>query len=124
MSLTGGATASDSYVVAHTSGASYVWGVVASHQDFGTVEKWNGITLHSRLIDLGLEEVYYVWISIAAIIMFTAIFSGSNSKYGYILVPLFAGILWWIGWMPVSFLVWSSMLAVGVIAYFTRAQGV
>jgi hypothetical protein len=117
------ATVTASYTVPHESGVSYTWGIVAQHQDHGKIEKWNGITLHSKLIDLGLEEVYYLWISIAALIMFTALFTGMNARYGYVLVPAFSMILWYIGWLPISSVVVFSAAAVGLLLAISRGSG-
>ena len=54
------------------------------------------------LWDLGLEEdeyQYYTWISIALLILVGAMFSGITVRYGAVFVPMFALLLWYVGWL-------------------------
>ncbi len=111
-----------SYTVNHTTGAQYVWGMNASTPDRGYIEQWSGITMHSRLIDLGIEEGYYFWISACFLFLFAAFFSGINTRFGFILLPLFAGFLWYVGWLATSPATIGLALVAGMLMYISRVQ--
>lgn len=119
---TGQQTVDTTYTVPHVKGAMYVYGFRASTTDRGELEKWDGITLHSRLVDLGIEEGYYFWISLCFLIPFAGIFSGMTVKYGFILLPLFAGLLFYIGWLEISATILTIAIVLGVLMYITKVQ--
>ncbi len=115
-------TVDTTYTVPHVKGAMYVYGFRASTTDRGELEKWDGITLHSRLVDLGIEDGYYFWISLCFLIPFAGIFSGMTVKYGFILLPLFAGLLFYIGWLEISATILTIAIVLGVLMYITKVQ--
>jgi hypothetical protein len=115
-------TASPSYAVNHTTGDQYVWGFRATTPDRGTIEQWSGITLHSRLIDLGIEEFWYFWISACFLFIFAGMFSGMTSRFGFVLLPLFAMLLWYIGWLETGVATLAIAMIAGVLMYISRVQ--
>jgi hypothetical protein len=117
-------TANTSYALAHVTGGQYLYGYEATQTDYGTVQKYAPVTMHSRLIDLGLEEGWYYWISLSLIFVFAAMWSGINTKYGLVLLPLWVGLLWYIGWFAINPLLLSFAIILGILAYIIRQQGV
>lgn len=119
-----------SYSVNNTKGDQYIWGFNATHIDFGDFGKANVITLQGptgRLIDLGLygeDEGWYNWISAALIILLAGSFGARRSRYGLVAVPIWADMLFFIGWMPaVSILIMITATAAGIISYISLGEG-
>jgi hypothetical protein len=74
------------------------------------------------MIDLKIDSKYYNWISIILIVSIALLFSKNSNRNGYILIPLVALLLSLIGWFVVSYLITSSVLVIGVIAYIRSAE--
>lgn len=121
-SFTNQQTVSTSYSVEHVTGAQYAWGFRAVTTSHGDLEQWSGITLHSRMLDLGIEEGWYFWISMIFIVIFAGFFSGFNIKFGFVLLPLFADLMWYIGWFDTNIAVLGIATVLGVLMYITKAQ--
>lgn len=115
-------TASPSYTVNHTTGAMYSWGFRATTPDRGVLQQWNGITLHSRLVTLPIEESAYFWISMILVFVFAGLFSGNNIKYGFVAFPMFCGVLWYIGWLDVAGITLGIVMVLGVLMYLAKVQ--
>lgn len=45
-------------------------------------------------------EFVYVWMALAIIFLLASVFGESDMRFGLILVPLFSGIFWLVGWLP------------------------
>jgi len=111
------------YVATNTPGATLQWGFNASHATYGHLGQINAITFHSYLWDLGLSDVrYYTWISVAFLLLLTSLFSVVTSKFGYILVPMFAMFFNFLGWLSVNYAVIASCLVLGVLLYMTKRE--
>jgi PKD repeat protein len=115
----------DAYAVSHTTGDQYSWGIYAVQTDYGTIQRYSSVTLHSRLIELGLEEVYYTWISIIFLFLMLPMFSGRNTIYGYVVIPVIAGMFYFIGWLNVTYLLITGVIILGIILFMSKrkAQG-
>jgi hypothetical protein len=121
-SYAGQQTVTASHAVNHTTGDQYVWGWRATTPERGDLEQWSGTTLHSRLIDLEIEEYWYFWISACFLFIFAGLFSGMTSRFGFILLPLFALLLWYIGWLDTSIATLGIAMIAGVLMYISRVQ--
>lgn len=115
-------TASPSYAVDHTTGAMYSWGFRATTPDRGALQQWNGITLHSRLVELPIEESAYFWVSMCLVFLFAGLFSGNNIKYGFVAFPMFCGVLWYIGWLDIAGITLGIVMVLGVLMYLAKVQ--
>ena len=115
-------TASPSFTVTHITGAQYAYGFRAVTTNHGAIQQWSGITLHSRMIDLGIEEGWYFWISCCFLFIFAGLFSGMTSRFGFILLPLFAGLLWYIGWLETSVATLGIAIIAGMLMYISKVQ--
>jgi len=122
---TGENSFTESYAVPHRSGSQYRWAIVANQSDYGTITRYGAVTLHSRIIELGLEEMYYTWISLILLFLLLPMFSGRNAQYGYVIIPLIGGVFWYIGWLPVTYLLITGAIILGIIMYLSKrkAQG-
>lgn len=115
-------TASPSFAVNHTTGAMYSWGFRATTPDRGALQQWNGITLHSRLVPLPIEESSYFWVSMCLVFLFAGLFSGNNIKYGFVAFPMFCGVLWYIGWLNIAGMTLGIVMVLGVLMYLAKVQ--
>jgi hypothetical protein len=115
----------ETYDVSHVTGDQYTWGIAAAHTDYGTLTQYNSITLHSRLIELGLEDAYYTWISIIFLFLLLPMFSGRNTVYGYVVMPIIAGMFYWFGWFPITELLITGVIILGIVLFLSKrkAQG-
>jgi len=99
-----GSTANFSYTAMNWRNTTYYIGYEATMDDGTKRSETRGYEYHMRHIlwDLGLEEdeyQYYTWISIALLILVGAMFSGITVRYGAVFVPMFALLLWYVGWL-------------------------
>lgn len=115
-------TASPSFAVNHTTGAMYSWGFRATTPDRGALQQWNGITLHSRLVELPIEESMYFWVSMCLVFLFAGLFSGNNIKYGFVAFPMFCGVLWYIGWLDIAGITLGIVMVLGILMYLAKVQ--
>lgn len=115
-------SAAASFAVNHTTGDMYSWGWKAETEVRGPVEQWSGITLHSRLIDFGIESGWYFWISACFLFIFAGLFSGMTSRFGFVLLPLFALLLWYIGWLETSIATLGLAMVAGLLMYISKVQ--
>jgi hypothetical protein len=126
--------ASFSYVAENWQNMTYYVGYNATMNDGSTREETKGYEYHIRQIlwDLGLkpeEYHYYAWISFALLILIGAMFSGLTVKFGAIFVPIFALLLWYIGWLRFAgdTLILGTAMVMGVLFYFkekSREEGI
>lgn len=115
-------TANPSFAVNHTTGAMYSWGFRATTPDRGALQQWNGITLHSRLVELPIEESAYFWVSMCLVFLFAGLFSGNNIKYGFVAFPMFCGVLWYIGWLNIAGITLGIVMVLGILMYLAKVQ--
>ena len=106
---------------------SYTWGFDAQHATRGEISAARTITLHGsgRLVDLGFEDdFWYFLLSALWIIGIGALFSGSQVRFGAIIIPLIGGgIPVLIGWLPVSTAVLVGVLTfIGVFVYMRKSE--
>ena len=99
-----GSTVNFSYIGTNWRNTTYYIGYEATMDDGTKRSETRGYEYHMRHIlwDLGLEEdeyQYYTWISIALLILVGAMFSGITVRYGAVFVPMFALLLWYVGWL-------------------------
>jgi len=118
----GSNTFTDSYTVLHENGKQYTWGVIASQSDYGSISRYAATTLHSRLIELGLEDMYYNWISIIFLFILVSMFSGRSIHYGYVVLPLIAGWFYFIGWLDIGYLLISGIIILGLMLWLSKRQ--
>ena len=99
-----GSSVNFSYIGTNWRNTTYYIGYEATMDDGTKRSETRGYEYHMRRIlwDLGLEEdeyQYYTWISIALLILIGAMFSGITVRYGAVFVPMFALLLWYVGWL-------------------------
>jgi len=111
------------YNVSNSVGNTFYWGFDATHTDFGVLGQVKAITFKGLLIDLGIEnKAYYNWISIAILFLFGTFFSYVTNKFGYVIIPLFAGFFYWIRWLDVSVLIITTAIIIGILSYMGRKE--
>lgn len=121
--ITSGSNAfTDSYTVSHVTGTQYTWGIIAVQTDYGNISRYASTTLHSRLIELGLEDMYYNWISLIFLFILIGLFSGRSVIYGYVVFPLVMGVFYFIGWLQVSYLLASGVIILGIMLFLSKRQ--
>lgn len=118
----GSNTFTDSYTVSHVTGTQYTWGILAQQTDYGSVSRYASTTLHSRLIELGLEDMYYNWISLIFLFILIGLFSGRSVIYGYVVFPLIAGLFYFIGWLDVGYILISGVIILGLMLFLSKKQ--
>jgi hypothetical protein len=66
-----------------------------------------------------LAEYIAQWIALGFLFLLASTFSERTSKYGYVLIPLVAGLFAFIGWLPPEYLgvVVPLLLSLGVITF-------
>lgn len=66
-----------------------------------------------------LAEYIAQWIALGFLFLLASTFSERTSKYGYVLIPLFAGMFAYFGWLPIEYLsvVIPLLLSMGVITF-------
>ena len=114
---------SDGYAVNDTIAASFIYGFNATRD--GTIITENKaitFTGSGTLIDLKIDNKYYNWISIIFLVAISLLFSKNSNRNGYILIPLVALLLSLVGWFSISYLITSSALVIGTIAYLRSAE--
>lgn len=92
-----------SYNLDNVKGEQYTFGFNATHEDYGEISFWKGITMKGTglLVDLGFEDSnWYMWISLCIVFIVGGCFHISTVKQGVIVTPLMAGLFWYIGWLP------------------------
>jgi len=70
-----------------------------------------------------LVPLFYQWAAMAFIFLIASIWGEENVRYGYVIVPLFAALFFWMGWIQFAYLaaVIPIVIFMGVFAYL-RAQ--
>jgi hypothetical protein len=121
--VTGGSSSfTDSYTVSHVTGTQYTWGIAAVQTDYGNISRYTSTTLHSRLIELGLEDMYYNWISLIFLFILIGLFSGRSVIYGYVVFPLVMGIFYFIGWLQITYVLASGVIILGIMLFLSKRQ--
>jgi hypothetical protein len=105
-------------------GETIYYGFFANHLNAGNITQMKTATIRSRLVEIGLDDNAYTWISIILLVLFTALFSGITSREGYILVPIIASVMWYIGWLNIGYVVMSGAIILGLLLYITKTQAV
>ena len=106
-----------------TTRGSFIYGFNATRNGVVITEnKVITFTGSTPLIDLKIDNKYYVWISLIFLTSLALLFSKNTNRNGYILIPLIALFLSWLGMFPVSYLITASALVIGVIAYLRSAE--
>ena len=123
--LGGGGVAS--YVVNNTKGDTYTYGFNASNSlgQNGVIEAWRDITMKGSgaLFDFGLDVNTRMWISLAFIFLFAAMWGSTSVKAGAFLTPfLGAGVFWYIGWLPAGLGVTIFIMSFIGGLYYMRGQ--
>lgn len=113
------------YTVENIKGNAYTWGFTAEHTDFGTITNYKGITLEGtggRLVDLGLDDFWYDMISLGALFMVALFFSSKMNPHGAITLALTGGILWFIGWLNISYLFVACAIVIAILIYVEKKE--
>ena len=106
-------------------GITYIYGFNATRngQVFEASKVITFPSISGRIIDLKLgDESWYSWIAISLLFFVGLIFSGKTNRNGYILIPGFGTILWFVGWLPVSWIILSTTWVIGVVAYLRSKE--
>lgn len=66
-----------------------------------------------------LVGVTSTWIALALLFLLGSVFSQQTSKYGYVLIPIIAGLFAFFGWLPAEYLVMviPLLICMGVITF-------
>lgn len=106
------------YLLPYHEGQSYSYGFNVSTDDYGNVNVTRSDIIYPEKVDIELDDTWMSWLSVGIIIVFAAIFSRGNTVYGVIIVPAIAGLLIYMGWMPLSMMSSVSiLLVIGVLIY-------
>lgn len=106
-------------------GASYYYGYTATNSAYGTLSGNAIATTHSRLLApleyLGWDTSWYMWITVVCLVCFAALFSGTTNIYGTLLLPIWAlmfGYFGWLDWCPWEFQVGVAVL--GALVFISK----
>jgi len=110
------------YLIPYTANTSYNYGFNASTTPWGYIGQ-KKVYSHPNFLDLEIPAEYYSWISAAILLLFCAIFSRGNNIFGVIIVPAMASFLVYIGWMPITMGVASTILLVLGVLIYMKAKG-
>lgn len=79
-----------------------------------------------QFVDPGLSDFWRAFIGAAALVIVAGLFGGLRSQLGVVVLPLLAGGLWFIGWLPGTVGAGAIILALGLgVLYLTSSdQGV
>lgn len=121
----GGATTEGNatFQVPTVAGAAYYVRGTLETLSTDAYDQIRAITIRGRIIDLGIDAIWYQWISIVLIIAIGALFTGSSMKLGAVVVPLVGAFFWWIGWLEVSVLLLSVAVVFGILLYIRKSEG-
>jgi hypothetical protein len=97
------------------------------------VVKWNGTVDGERvgqqrvvgpqvIIDIGLSAFWRKTFGTAALVVMAGFFGGKRSQIGAVVLPLVAGMLWFIGWLDPVIGGGAIVLALGVGVMFSTAR--
>jgi len=66
-----------------------------------------------------LTPFAYQWIALALLFLLGGVFSEYNVRYGYVIIPLMYGLMWFVGWIPISnaLLIIPLLTILGVLSY-------
>lgn len=120
--ITGSVNNTFQYLIPYTANTSYNYGFNASTTPWGYIGQ-NKVYSSPNFLDLEIPTEYYSWISAAILLLFCAIFSRGNNIFGVIIVPAMASFLVYIGWMPITMGVASSILLVLGVLIYMKAKG-
>lgn len=92
------------YDAANTRGTSYRFGFNVTNEDHGNVTSWQGIDMKGSgaLVDFGWPDLWYNIISIGVVFLVAGAIGEADVRVGAIVVPIFAGLFWYIGWLPAA----------------------
>ncbi len=112
------------YNITVRSNDEYISGIVAEKSDFEgeDIVLTKVIKFKELLIDLGIKDEYYTWISVLCIFFLSGLFSTAISKYGYIIVPCSIGCFYYIGWLDVSKTLVIIVIVLGVLLYYSKRE--
>jgi hypothetical protein len=105
-------------------GTTYFWGYNATITGCNQLSQTQVITFRGsgRLIDLHIPDIYYQWISIFLIVFAAALFSIKKMKFGAVIVPIVAGMLWVFGWFTINPMLLAIALVLGVMVYLRQSE--
>lgn len=112
------------YDVPNTRGSTYQFGFNGTNTQHGNVSAFQGIDMKGSgpLVDYGWSDFYYQIAALAIIFLVAGGIGAMDVKIGAIIVPVFAGIFWYIGWLPdtIGRIIYIGFF-VGVL-YYMRAS--
>ena len=105
-------------LIPFTPGSMYFFGLNLTNSDYGYINYREVITapagrLLHPLEDRGIDTEWYKWITIIALVLFVAMFSGITNIYGSLLFPiwaLFFTFIGWLDWCPPPFVIGVACL--------------
>lgn len=112
------------YDVPNTRGSTYKFGFNGTNTEHGNVSAYQGVDMKGSgpLVDYGWPDMWYWLVSIAVIFLVAGSVGEMDIKIGGILVPMFAGIFWYIGWLPSSLgVIINAVFFLGAL-YYMRAS--
>jgi hypothetical protein len=112
------------YDVPNDRGNTYRFGFNGTNAQHGNVSAYQGVDMKGSgpLVDYGWPDMYYWLVSIAVIFLVAGCIGEMDIKMGAIIVPIFAGIFWYIGWLPSTLgAIINAIFFLGVL-YYMRAS--
>ncbi|HRD26292.1 MAG TPA: PKD domain-containing protein [Methanoculleus sp.] len=124
---TGDANVTLAYEMANVPGEVYIFGFEARHGTYGTIMQDQFIRFESNrpLVDFApwIPLWVYNWLAIGFIVCIAAIFGFQTLKFGVVLVPVFALLFTFMGWLGTPILITLCALVLGVLLYMRYSEG-
>ena len=124
---TGDANVTLAYEMANVPGEVYIFGFEARHGTYGTITQDQFIRFESNrpLVDFApwIPLWVYNWLAIGFIVCIAAIFGFQTLKFGVALVPVFALLFTFMGWLGTPILITLCALVLGVLLYMRYSEG-
>ena len=63
--------------------------------------------------------IFYQWAAICFVFVIASLWGEENTRFGYVILPIFMGLFWWMGWIQFAYLaaVIPILIFMGVFAY-------
>ncbi|MDD4454953.1 MAG: hypothetical protein PHI67_06545, partial [Candidatus Methanomethylophilaceae archaeon] len=124
---TNDATVTLSYEMANEPGEVYIFGFEARHGVYGTIAQDQFIRFSGGrpLVDLApwIPLWVYNWAAIGIIVCIAAIFGFQTLKFGVVIVPVFALLFTFMGWLATPIMLTLCALVLGVLLYMRYSEG-
>lgn len=124
---TGDANVTLAYEMANVPGEVYIFGFEAVHGIYGVIAQDQFIRFESNrpLVDFApwIPLWVYNWLAIGFIVCIAAIFGFQTLKFGVVLVPVFALLFTFMGWLGTPILITLCALVLGVLLYMRYSEG-